>query len=56
VKTIQLSHFAVALAITALLALALGILLQDAAPAVIFISTLALASISAVVFITVERQ
>lgn len=55
-KTIQLSHFAVALAITALLALALGILLQGAAPTVVFISTLTLAAISAVVFLTVERH
>lgn len=54
-KTVQLSHFAVALVITGLVALGLGVALQDAAPAVIFISTLVLAAGSALVFLNYER-
>lgn len=55
-KTFQLSHFVVALAAVALLALPLGVALQGAAPPVVFIATLGLASLAAIVYLTFERR
>lgn len=55
-KTVQLSHFALVLAITATVSLVLGFALQDAAPTVVFVSALAVGAFIAVAFRAFEQQ